>query len=176
MSKKKEPDLAEQQAEVDENLTDNTAETPAEQETESVVKTEAEEWKERFLRNNAEYVNYRNRTQREKEALGEEIKLDITEKFLPVLDNLERALAVPCADEAFRQGIVMTHRQLLDLFAKLGVEEIKTEGVAFDPNLMDAVMHIDDESLGESAIAEVFQKGYILGGRVLRHAMVKVAN
>ena len=137
---------------------------------------ELAEWKDRFLRTAAEYENFRKRTQREKELLWESAKADTAGKLLPVLDNLDRALTSPCEDKAFMQGLEMIFRQTLEIFTKLGVNEIEAAGKPFDPNLMDAVMHGEDESLPENTVAEVFTKGYVLGEKVLRHAVVKVVN
>lgn len=133
-------------------------------------------WKERCLRTTAEYQNYRNRTQKEKEALGEDVRAGTAAHFLPVLDNLERALATETEDEAYRKGVEMIRRQTLDVLAKLRVTEIEAMGKPFDPTLMDAVMHTEDESLPANTVAQVFTKGYRMGDRVLRHAMVQVAN
>ena len=97
--------------------------------------------------------------------------------LLPTLDNLGRALAQPTEDAAYKQGVEMTYNQLMESFHSLGVEPIADEaGTAFDPNLHNAVMHVDDEALGENVIAEVFQRGFKLGDKVIRHSMVKVAN
>lgn len=137
---------------------------------------ELAEWKDRCLRTAAEYENYRKRTAREKELLWEDAKAEAAGRLLPVLDNLERALAAPCTDDAFMQGLVMIHKQTLEAFTKLGVTEIDAAGKQFDPTLMDAVMHARDDNLPENTVAEVFQKGYTIGERVLRHAVVRVAN
>lgn len=125
----------------------------------------------------AEYENYRNRTAREKAELGAAATSKAVKTLIPALDNLERAM--PFADsnpESFKQGVEMTLRQLSGAFKELGVEEIEAEGAVFDPNLHEAVMHVDDDTLGESVITEVFQKGYRLGEKVIRHSVVKVAN
>ena len=132
--------------------------------------------KEQFLRLAAEYDNYRKRTAKEKESLWTDAKADTVQAFLPVYDNLERALKQDTADEAFKKGVEMTMNQLKEVFARLGVTEIEAEGKPFDPNLHNAVMHIEDENLGENTIAEVFQAGFMLGEKVIRFAMVQVAN
>ena len=124
----------------------------------------------------AEYDNYRKRSQKEKDNLYTEIRSETVEKFLPVYDNLERALAQETQDAAFKKGVEMTMNQLVSVMEKLGVESFGAAGDHFDPQLHNAVMHIEDESLGENVIAEVFQKGFKVGEKVVRFAMVKVAN
>ena len=129
-----------------------------------------------YLRLAAEYDNYRKRSQKEKDNLYTEIRAETVEKFLPVYDNLERALAQETQDAAFKKGVEMTMNQLVSVMEKLGVESFGAAGDHFDPQLHNAVMHIEDESLGENVIAEVFQKGFKVGEKVVRFAMVKVAN
>ena len=129
-----------------------------------------------YLRLAAEYDNYRKRSQKEKDNLYTEIRSETVEKFLPVYDNLERALAQETQDAAFKKGVEMTMNQLVSVMEKLGVESFGAVGDHFDPQLHNAVMHIEDESLGENVIAEVFQKGFKVGEKVVRFAMVKVAN
>ena len=132
--------------------------------------------KEQFLRLAAEYDNYRKRTAKEKENLWTDAKADTIQSFLPVYDNLERALKQDTADEAYKKGVEMIMSQLKEVFAKLGVTEIEAAGKPFDPNLHNAVMHIEDEDLGENTVAQVFQAGFMLGEKVIRFAMVQVAN
>ena len=129
-----------------------------------------------YLRLAAEYDNYRKRSQKEKDNLYTEIRSETVEKFLPVYDNLERALAQETQDAAFKKGVEMTMNQLVSVMEKLGVESFGAAGDHFDPQLHNAVMHIEDEGLGENVIAEVFQKGFKVGEKVVRFAMVKVAN
>lgn len=131
---------------------------------------------DRLLRLAAEFDNYRTRTTREKERIYTDAKAEVTERFLPVYDNLARALNSPTADEAYKKGVEMTMQGLLEILGKLDVAVFGEPGECFDPAIHNAVMHIDDESLGENTIAEVFQKGFRLGDRVVRFAMVKVAN
>ena len=131
---------------------------------------------DKYLRLMAEYDNYRKRSQKEKDNLYTEIRSETVEKFLPVYDNLERALAQETQDAAFKKGVEMTMNQLVSVMEKLGVESFGAAGDHFDPQLHNAVMHIEDESLGENVIAEVFQKGFKVGEKVVRFAMVKVAN
>lgn len=134
------------------------------------------EEKDKYLRLCAEYDNFRKRSQRERDGLYADIKADTLKQFLPVYDNLERALATPTADEAYRKGVEMTMVQFNQTLEKLGIKEIEALGKKFDPNLHNAVMHVEDENYGENEIVEVFQKGFTLGDKVIRFAMVKVAN
>lgn len=132
--------------------------------------------KDKYLRLAAEYDNYRKRSQKERETVYADAKADTVLQLLPVYDNLERALKAECSDGAFYKGVEMIMDQLMGIFAKLGVEVIQTEGQTFDPALHNAVIHVEDESLGENVVAEEFQKGFTLNGKVIRFAMVKVAN
>ncbi len=132
--------------------------------------------KDRYLRLAAEYDNYRKRSQKERENVYADAKADTVLALLPVYDNLERALKAECSDPAFYKGVEMTMDQLMGIFGKLGVEVIEAAGQPFDPALHNAVMHVEDESLGENVVAEEFQKGFKLNDKVIRFAMVKVAN
>lgn len=140
------------------------------------LKEELEETQSRYMRMAAEYDNYKKRTAREMDARYNDAKLDILKAILPVLDNFERGMEAECTDSAYKQGVELIFKQFTDLLTQYGVEEIPALGQSFDPNFHNAVMHIDDENLGENEIAEVFQKGYKQGDKVLRHSMVKVAN
>lgn len=131
---------------------------------------------DQFLRLAAEYDNYRRRSQKEKESVWNDAKSETVLAFLPVYDNLERALRQETADEAFKKGVEMTMNQLREVLKKLGVEEIPALGETFDPNVHNAVMHVEDESAGENTVVEVFQTGFKSGDKVVRFAMVKVAN
>lgn len=132
--------------------------------------------KDKYLRLAAEYDNYRRRSQKERESVYADAKADTILKLLPVYDNLERALKTECADAAFYKGVEMTMGQLMEILGKLGVEPIQAAGQPFDPAAHNAVLHIEDESLGENTVAEEFQRGFTLNGKVIRFAMVKVAN
>ncbi len=134
------------------------------------------ELNDKFLRVCAEYDNFRRRNQKEKEALYGDIKANAVTQFLPVYDNLERALKQGTEDEAFKKGVEMIMTQFCTTLDKLGVTEIKCLGEKFDPAVHNAVMHVEDEEKGENEIVEVFQKGFKLGDKVIRFAMVKVAN
>lgn len=129
-----------------------------------------------YLRLAAEYDNFRKRTAKEKEGIYQTAKTDAVTAFLPVYDNLERALKQETADEAYKKGVEMTMAGLKEVLAKLGVEEIPALGEPFDPNFHNAVMHVEDANAGENTVVEVFQAGFKLGDKVVRFAMVKVAN
>mgnify|MGYP000548990615 CR=1 FL=1 len=129
-----------------------------------------------FLRLAAEYDNFRKRSQREKDNLYTDIRAETVGKFLPVYDNLERALKQETADDAFKKGVEMTMTQLTGVFEKLGVTAFGEAGESFDPAEHNAVMHCEDENAGENTIVEVFQKGFRMGDKIIRFAMVKVAN
>ena len=137
---------------------------------------EAAALRDQNLRLRAEYDNFRRRSQKEREQLYTDVRADTAAKLLPVLDNLERAVAAPCQDTGYAQGVEMTLKQCHEIFESLGIKAYGAAGEAFDPNIHNAVMHVEEETLGENVIAEVFQTGYILGEKVLRFAMVKVAN
>ena len=128
------------------------------------------------LRLAAEYDNFRKRTLKEKESSYANGKADAVEKLLPVYDNLARALQQETADAAFKKGVEMTMTELVKILNGLGVEIFGNEGEEFDPNLHNAVMHIDDENYGENVICQVFQQGFKLGDKIVRFAMVQVAN
>ncbi len=131
---------------------------------------------DRYLRLLAEYDNYRKRSQKEKDNLYGDVKANAVTAFLPVYDNLVRALAQSTEDEAYRKGVEMIMTQFEQTLKKLGVEKIESLGKTFDPQLHNAVMHVEDETKGENEIVEVFQEGFRLGEHVIRFAMVKVAN
>ena len=140
------------------------------------LKAQAAQQEDKFLRLAAEYDNYRRRTAKEKESIWSDAKAEAVQAFLPVYDNLERALKQETADEAFKKGVEMTMTQLKTVLEKLGITEVPALGQTFDPNLHNAVMHVEDENFGENTICEVFQAGFMLGDKVIRFAMVKVAN
>ena len=131
---------------------------------------------DKFLRLAAEYDNYRRRSQKEKESAWADSKAETAAAFLPVYDNLERALKQDTADEAYKKGVEMTMTQLKEVLSKLGIQEIPALGETFDPNLHNAVMHVEDENAGENTIVEVFQAGFRTEEKVIRFSMVKVAN
>ena len=161
-------------------------ENPQEQVTEETVAEETapvNEWEEKYnaqydsyLRLAADYDNYRKRTAKEKDAAYGNGKADAIEKLLPVYDNLERALSQETADEAFKKGVEMTMTQLVSILNGLGVEIFGNVGEQFDPNIHNAVMHTEDDTTEENTITQVFQKGFKLGEKIVRFAMVQVAN
>ena len=131
---------------------------------------------DKYLRLAAEYDNFRKRSAKEKESAWADSKASTAAAFLPVYDNLERALKAPCTDEAYQKGVEMTMNQLKDVLTKLGIEEIPALGEKFDPNCHNAVMHVEDDSVEENTIVEVFQTGFKSGDKIVRFSMVKVAN
>jgi len=168
--------------------TEQTEEVVATSETEE-VETPAEEVEvkdddsealaaaeDKFLRLAAEYDNFRKRTAKEKEAIWTDAKAQTVAAFLPVYDNLERALKQETADEAYKKGVELTMKGLQDAMTKLGVEVIPAMGETFDPNLHNAVMHVQDATVGDNTVVDVFQQGFTCGEKVIRFAMVKVAN
>ena len=155
---------------------DTVQETTAEPSAEEAHKAALREQEDKYLRLLAEYDNYRKRSQKEKETAWTTAKADTAKEFLPVYDNLERALKQETADEAYAKGVQMIMTQFKTTLEKLGIQEIPALGETFDPNLHNAVMHTDDENLGENVVAEVFQTGFQTGDKIIRHAMVKVAN
>ena len=168
-------------AELEKELNEETIEETTEGVTEEVAEINPFEEKynaerDAHLRLAAEYDNFRKRTVKEKEASYGNGKADAMAKMLPVYDNLERALNQECEDAAYKKGVEMTMAELVKIFTSLGVEIFGNVGDEFDPNLHNAVMHIDSEELGENTIAQVFQKGFKIGDKVVRFAMVQVAN
>ena len=167
---KKKKDAQEQSAEAVEAVTEEAVE-------------QVDPWEEKYnaehdayLRLAADYDNFRKRTVKEKEASYGNGKADAVEKLLPVYDNLERALNQPTEDEAYKKGVEMTMNQLVSIFNGLGVEIFGNVGDPFDPNIHNAVMHTEEEDVQESTITQVFQKGFKLGEKIVRFAMVQVAN
>ncbi len=140
------------------------------------LKDQVAQQEDKYLRLAAEYDNYRRRTAKEKESIWADAKADAAVAFLPVYDNLERALKQETADEAYKKGVEMTMTQLKTVLEQLGIKEIPALGQPFDPNLHNAVMHVEDENFGENTVCDVFQAGFQLGEKVIRFAMVKVAN
>ncbi len=160
--------------------------TPEEETVETPVEETVEEvnpWEEKYnaehdsyLRLAADYDNFRKRSQKEKEQSYGNGKADAVEKLLPVYDNLERALNQETSDEAYKKGVEMTMTQLISIFEGLGVEIFGNVGDTFDPNIHNAVMHTEDDTEAENTITQVFQKGFKLGEKIVRFAMVQVAN
>ena len=178
MSEATQDEAAENEEIQEEDVQDSAAPTEEEklaQELEEANKV-IEEQKDKYLRLSAEFDNYRKRTAKEKESLYGDAKADTVKPFLEVLDNLERGLAQFEEGDPHRQGMEMICKQFMTVLEKLGVQQIEALGQPFDPARHNAVMHVEDESAGENTVVEVFQQGYALGDKILRFAMVKVAN
>ena len=163
--------------------TETPVEEVVEETTETVETPEIDPWEEKYnaehdayLRLAADYDNFRKRTLKEKELFYGNGKADAVEKLLPVYDNLERALNQETEDAAYKKGVEMTMTQLVGILNGLGVEIFGEAGEQFDPNLHNAVMHTEDENTPENTITQVFQKGFKMGDKIVRFAMVQVAN
>lgn len=156
---------------------DKKPKVEVEESTEPTLEDQLNDAKDQLLRTAAEYANFRARSAKEKEQMYSNAKSDVIASILPSIDNLERALAQDTTDaDAIIKGVEMTLNGLMASLEKLGVEAYGESGDEFDPNLHNAIMHIDDEELGENVITEVFQKGYKINDRIIRPAMVKTAN
>lgn len=140
------------------------------------LKNELNAQTEKYMRILAEYDNFRKRSQKEKEAIYPRAVGDTVEKFLPIIDNFERAMSCECSDENFKKGMDMIFQSFMNTLKGLNVEIVGEVGETFNPELHNAVMHIEDENYGENQITQVLQKGYKIGDRVVRYAMVQVAN
>ena len=175
--------MAKKDKKTEETPIEETVETAEETVEETVEVPEVNPWEEKYnaehdahLRLAAEYDNFRKRTVKEKEASYGNGKADAVAKMLPIYDNLERALNQETADAAYKKGVELTMTELLKIFGTLGVEVFGNVGDAFDPNLHNAVMHIDSDELPENTLSQVFQKGFRIGEKIVRFAMVQVAN
>ena len=174
MSKK---EKAVQPEDVETTTTEETAQEESVVSAEEQLRKELEEQKDLLLRTAAEYDNYKKRTLREKEELAEFTKASFLRDLLPAVDNFKRALDAGMDNvEEFKKGMEMSIKMLMDILEKMGLKEIDCDGKEFDPNYHYAVSKIEDENLGENIIAQVFQKGYLLGDTIIRPAMVVVAN
>ena len=191
-------EAAENQAETTEQETPETAEAPEKEEKAAKGKKKKEKTytltreqmeaaelavkqlesvKDQFVRLTAEYDNYRKRTTKEKDNIYQHAKGDTIKAFLAVYDNLERAAAAEGGEDSpHKKGLEMIFHQYQDILKKLDVTEIEAKGKTFDPERMEAVMHIEDENFGENEVTQVFQAGFMLGDKVIRHAIVQVAN
>ncbi|MDD6355394.1 MAG: nucleotide exchange factor GrpE [Oscillospiraceae bacterium] len=171
MSKKEKDEVKE------ETVKEPEVETEDEKDEQSDIEKQLRDTKDQLLRTAAEYANFRARSAKEKEQTYSNAKGNVVAEILPSIDNLERALAQENSDyESLRKGLEMTMNSLMAALEKMGVKAFGEVGEQFDPNLHHAVMHIDDESLGENVITDVFQKGYKINDKVVRPAMVKTAN
>lgn len=139
-------------------------------------KKKADEYFDHLKRNMAEFDNFKKRISKEKDTMYSTILSDVLYDILPILDNFEKALETKTTDESFKDGIDMIYSQLKDVLDKMGLEEIEALHQDFDPNLHEAVMHVEDKNFAEKQVVEVLRKGYRVGDKVIRHAMVKVAN
>jgi len=146
------------------------------EESGSKLELELEETTDRLKRVMADYENYKKRNEKERAMMYKSLLGDIISYFLPIIDNLEKAVETETEDEGYKQGIELVLKQLLEVLKSLGVEAIKTVGEVFDPEVHEAVSSITDDTLGEKIVAEEFRKGYKVGTKVIRHAMVSVAN
>lgn len=151
--------------------------TQAQMEAAELAAKQLESVKDQFVRLTAEYDNYRKRTAKEKDSLYQDAKADTIKEFLAVYDNLQRAVSTEGdEDSPHKKGLEMIFHQYQEILKKLGVTEIEAQGQTFDPEKHNAVMHIDDENYGENVVSQVFQAGFMLGDKVIRHAIVQVAN
>ncbi len=181
MSKKKQTEATEAEQKAAEQAADAAEQQAASAETaaqpDDEWKAKFDELNDRYLRMAAEYDNFRKRSQREREQAYTDAVSRAVTALLPTYDNLERAIKVETADAEYKKGVEMTMTQLTESLKGLNVTVIEASaGTTFDPNFHNAVMHVEDESMGENVIAEVFQQGFQIGDKVIRHAMVKVAN
>lgn len=177
---KKEPEKAAEEAPqtVQEPAEEKTPDTPKETEPSELDKALAAQAKEhdQYLRLAAEFDNFRKRSAKEKDNIYQDARAETVKKFLPVYDNLERAMKNETADEAYKKGVEMTMRELVKILEAMDIKPFGAAGEVFDPQRYNAVMHVEDETLAENVVAEVFQTGFLMGERVIRFAMVKVAN
>lgn len=187
---KKEAEIEEKQQVIPEQESDEKPKKEAKKETKkdavklNELQTKLEELtgqlqtqKEQMMRTLAEYDNYRKRSEREKAGIYSDATVDVVAKFLPVADNLTRALEQKdCSIEDLRKGVEMVNSQIIDALSKLGVAVMGEAGEPFNPDYHNAVSHVEDEALGENVVATVFEKGYRIGDKIIRHAMVQVAN
>ena len=161
---------------VEENKETKVEEKKEEKADKTAVEKELEETTDRLKRIMAEFENYKKRSSKERDMLYNSILADVISDFLPVIDNLEKAAEVETKDENYKQGLELVLKQFKDVLTKFGVEEIKTVGETFDPELHEAVSSIQDDTKGEKEIVQDFRKGYKIGTKVIRHSMVVVAN
>lgn len=179
MSQEKDKELLEEEQTAQQTVESpevETAEQPEQQpDREAELEKQLAESEDKYKRVLAEYQNFRSRTQKEREGLYQDSVASTVASFLPVIDTLERAMEQE-SDENFKKSLELISKQYIECLDRLGVKPFGERGEPFDPNLHNAVMHVDDEELGAGVIAEVLLKGYIMGERVVRHAMVKAAN
>lgn len=175
MSEEKKENLQEKEK-LEQNKIENGEEKENKKDELSKVKQELDETTDRLKRIMAEFENYKKRNSKEREMLYNSLLADIISSFLPIIDNLEKAVQAKTDDEGYKQGVELVLKQFMDTFKSLGIETIETVGKTFDPELHEAVSSVQDDSLGEKEIKEEFRKGYKIGTKVIRHSMVSVAN
>lgn len=186
-------------ANIDENLTDEELDEEIENELDDEIQQEDEEQeadeqqteesdptqtlqeeleaqKDAYLRLRAEYDNFRKRTAKERLEIADTVKSNVLTEILGVIDNFERAMSAPCSDDEYKKGINMINDKFYSILKNLGVEEINPEGEEFDPSIANAISQVEDEELGANVVTQVFQKGYRIGDKIVRYAMVSVAN
>lgn len=168
-------ETVEKQEELEKNISEAKAEVNENDEL-SKTKQELDETTDRLKRIMAEFENYKKRSNKEREKLYNSLLADIISSFLPIIDNLEKAVDAKTEDEGYKQGVELVLKQFMDTFKTLGVEQIEAVGKTFDPEIHEAVSSVQDDSLGEKEIKEEFRKGYKIGTKVIRHSMVVVAN
>ncbi len=177
MSKeKKEKEVAPEENEVEVEVVEETSKADKNDEVIKKLEADVSAEKDKYLRVVAEYDNFRKRSITDKENAAAKAKIESVTEILSVIDNFERAVLAECSDENYKKGIEMIFNQFSGVLTKLGVTEIEAEGKEFDPNFHNAVNQIADENLPENTVAQVFQKGYKLGEKVIRPSMVVVAN
>ncbi len=160
----------------EETMTENADEIIEIKKQNETLKIRLDETDDRLKRVAAEFDNYKKRTAKEKEGMYDSLMGDVVSKFLPVIDNLEKAVSSKTEDENYKQGVELVLKQFKDVLTANGVKEIETVGKTFDPELHEAVSLVQDENLGEKEIKEEYRKGYMIGDKVIRHSMVVVAN
>lgn len=176
MSEGKHSIKKEETEEVNETKVENTDEIIEVKKQNETLKIKLDETDDRLKRVAAEFDNYKKRTNKDRETMYSSLVGDIVSKFLPVIDNLEKAVSSETSDESYKQGVELVLKQFKDVLMTMGVKEIETVGKTFDPELHEAVSLVQDENLGEKEIKEEYRKGYMIGDKVIRHSMVVVAN
>ena len=176
LSKEQADQQTEQQTDAQAEPEEEQTEPEEELTPEEKLQKELDEQKDKMLRLMAEYDNFRKRTAKERLELTDNVKASTVTEILPMIDNFERALGTECADENFKKGIEMIYKQFTDALGRLGVKPMELEGTEFDPNIATAVSTVENEELGENTVAQVLQNGYTIGDKVVRPAVVIVAN
>ncbi len=177
--KKEEDNNIEEMQDEESQETTQTSEDSAIEDLKAQLKQEREksdEYYDHLKRNMAEFDNFKKRISKEKDMMYNTISADLVSNLLPILDNFEKALNAQTEDESYKQGMMMIYTQFQDTLKNIGVEEIEALNKTFDPNFHEAVMHVEDENYGEKEVTDVLRKGYKIGDKIIRHAMVKVAN